>query len=630
MIAIVSKPPDYCFAGNPVQYEISSGASLAIAGTKAQLILKVSAFDTIPNHQFTLVFDNQSLVFKLKSFPSDDGLDLQQMISDLATYVGCIFTGLAGNYQIKSNYDLTLTGPTNGYYFIHLTAKETGAIWTIDITNNQVTALTKDSMVSGVDTVAQDNFGILCSVWTNSAGPNQRGNAPVTIGSNSATNNLMKIGEDMKSVDASGRVSFDISDYLRTYLKLKAEGSLRFTYPEVATQNVTEWPNHVVQFITSFAERYSNQVRKLSYDLVKYVINGGLSREALAYFNESETDYFSVSDNHKRFLTWAPLVKTTGKSQPEKLSFFLCGLRVPYSYRLAIKVKFTDGTTNAFYATDAHSYSVPVLLECMVGYNHLNLGSMAISHDIESWEVWMEDAYGSVISEVRKFILDTDYYEHERTFLFRNSFGGYDTIRFLGYGESTLAYERISGNVISDEVITSFNAPVKNFDSWETESFKVNSGFVSKETREYYRELLITTEAYEVIQGLLFPIVLKSVKISPFAKDGDYLYNLELEYDRAYNDQYFSGQFKSINMITSDDLTQGVGVIYEYSDELTYFGYPQNGTSSETENTWRIKQIQKTVVNGKTKHIIKWADGNLNYDNQMSNCMNLIYAYLNS
>ena len=83
-------------------------------------------------------------------------------------------------------------------------------------------------------------------------------------------------------------------------------------------------------------------------------------------------------------------------------------------------------------------------------------------------------------------------------------------------------------------------------------------------------------------------------------------------------------------MLTSNDLTQGVGVIYEYSEELTYFGYPQNGTSSETENTWRIKQIQKTVVNGKTKHIVKWADGNLNYDNQMSNCMNLTYTYLSS
>ena len=84
------------------------------------------------------------------------------------------------------------------------------------------------------------------------------------------------------------------------------------------------------------------------------------------------------------------------------------------------------------------------------------------------------------------------------------------------------------------------------------------------------------------------------------------------------------------NMINTDDLTQGVGVIYEYSDDVTFFGYPQNGTSSETEGTWRIKRIQKTVVNGKTKHIVKWADGNLNYDNQMSNAENLTYAFLNS
>ena len=179
----------------------------------------------------------------------------------------------------------------------------------------------------------------------------------------------------------------------------------------------------------------------------------------------------------------------------------------------------------------------------MVGFNQLGLANIDLTRDVESWEVWFENINGDVISEVRKFILDTDVYENERTFLFRNSFGRYDTIRFTGVVESTMAYERIAGQVLSDEVITSFNPPMKNFEAWETQSFKADSGFISKEMRDYMREFLITTEAYEVVQGLLFPIVLKSVKISPFSTDGVYLYNVQVEYDRAYNDQYFSGQY---------------------------------------------------------------------------------------
>ena len=572
---------------------------------------------------------NQSLVFKLMNLPDDSGYQLFLVPTTLENYALGLYLSFTANYLIKTHYNIMLTGPSNAHYHLTFTAKETGSIWTLQLINNGVSGLSQESVLFGVDPIVRNNYGILCSVWTSGAGPNYRGNAPQTIALNTH-NDLALIGEDLKSSDKYGKVSFDISEYLRSYLKLVAEGNIRFTYPEIATQNVTQWPNHVVEYITSFAETYDNLVRKLYYDEIRYVLSGGLSTEALAYYNENKTDYFSVADNSKRFLTWAPVTKYTGKIQPEKLSFFVYGLRSPYSYRLAIRVKFTDGSYHSYYACDSASCSIPLIVELMVGYTHLGLAQIDVTREVESWEVWIEDASGSTISEVRKFILDTDFYEHERTFLFRNSFGRYDVIRFLGMTEASLAFERIAGQVATDEVITSFNTPSKNFETWETQTFKADSGYVSKEMHDYFREFLITTEAYEVVEGLLFPIVLKSLKINPFSTDGVYLYNLQVEYERAYDDQYYSGQFKPINMINTDDLTQGVGVIYEFSDDVTFFGYPQNGTTSETEGTWRIKRMQKTVVNGKIKHILKWADGNLNYDNQMSNAENLTYAFLNS
>ena len=628
MIQISDKPALNSFSGNPVRYEVLSGSMLSSPGSKAQMILRFSAMETVAYHHFSLTVNNEVLTFTQMLFPDDSGLSIPMVNVVLGQYVYGICEYLKLNYILRSNYDIILGDVTNSERLITLTAKETGSKWSLSFGANTITGLSMLSNQGGTDAVERDNFSIVCSIWIDQTVTIQGGNAPHPTGV--IMPQLHKIAEDLKSVDSDGKAIFDISEYLRSFIKTKLEGPQLFTYPEVATQNLAVWNNLVLPYYVSFAERYSNATRMLVFDTIRYAITGGLSRELLSFYNDQGTDYFSLSDNLKRFLTWAPVVKTTDKTQMEKLSFFLCGDNHPYSYRLAIRVKFSDGSYSSYYGSDCDSCSTPTLLEIMVGYDHLGLSSLDVTRDVESWEVWLEDRLGNVISEIRKYILDTDAYEHERTFLLRNSFGRYDTIRFLGTGEITMAYERNAGDVVSDEVITCFNGPSKNFETWETQSFKADSGFVSQQMRDYLRELLITTEAYEVVQGLLFPIVLKSVKISPFATDGVYLYNLQVEYDRAYNDQYYSGQFKPINMINNDDLTQGVGVIYEYSDDTTFFGYPQNGTSSETEDTWRIKRIQKTVVNGKTKHIVKWADGNLNYDNQMSNCENLVYAFLNS
>jgi hypothetical protein len=87
---------------------------------------------------------------------------------------------------------------------------------------------------------------------------------------------------------------------------------------------------------------------------------------------------------------------------------------------------------------------------------------------------------------------------------------------------------------------TTFNAPAKQFSAKETEICKANSGWISLEEKNCLRELLLSLEAYEQIGKELFQIVVKSAKITPFLKDGEYLYNLEIEYERSYQNSFFS------------------------------------------------------------------------------------------
>jgi hypothetical protein len=81
-------------------------------------------------------------------------------------------------------------------------------------------------------------------------------------------------------------------------------------------------------------------------------------------------------------------------------------------------------------------------------------------------------------------------------------------------------------------------------------------------------------------------------------------------------------------MLTTEDLTQGAGVILEASDTVTYIGFPK-GTTSEDDAKWRIQKVEtSTPEGGGTKTVITWADGDLKYDNVMSDCQDLEYSFL--
>jgi hypothetical protein len=103
-----------------------------------------------------------------------------------------------------------------------------------------------------------------------------------------------------------------------------------------------------------------------------------------------------------------------------------------------------------------------------------------------------------------------------------------------------LEYERLIGTTVREEKYSFFNAPAKQFSAKETESCKANSGWVSLYEKNCLRELLLSTEAYEQIGEELFQIIVTSAKVTPFLKDGEYLYNLEVEYERSYQNSFFS------------------------------------------------------------------------------------------
>jgi hypothetical protein len=346
------------------------------------------------------------------------------------------------------------------------------------------------------------------------------------------------IGEDIKPTDLMGGAQFDISDYLRS--KFAAWEITRFEFPELTGNVKMHGWDYLLKYRVSFAESIAGHVRGLQSTGWKYALAGGLNHELLTCLNENYQEYFSIEANKSKFLTWLPTTKYSRSGVVEKLFFLFQNNPDLVQYRLVVVVTFTDYTHKIINATPLATYTPYTIAEFKVGFDHLNLVNAWYGKTVKTWEVMLMDSDDEYLSERRIYLNDSRAFENEKVFFYRNSFSAYDTFRFLGKSEMNLEYERAAGTTIREEKYSFFNAPSRQFSAKETEICKANSGWISFAEKNCLRELLLSTEAYEQIGKELFQIVVKTAKVTPFLKDGEYLFNFEIEYERAYENSFYS------------------------------------------------------------------------------------------
>jgi hypothetical protein len=516
MITIEKNLPTFAFAGNPMLMKLISDNIIETAGVKAYMELAITGADTTADHHFDLSFGNNVLLFTAATTPDDSGLQYEKA-SGTDTYITWaekIYNALISNYLLATNYDIVLADAEPPFRLIIFTAKKAGSEFTIDFTNHDTTGIGEEpGNVPGTDPLYRENFVLVASIWEGSS----------------------KIAEDSKPVDTAGRTYFDFSEYLESLLETDTS---RFTWPEVSETFVHEFSNYIQAYKVSLAEKYSGVVRKMTFDTERHAIGGGLSRETLISWNEAAEHFYDNTDNKTRFLTWAPAMRELGADVPQKLFFVFQS--VSQQYRLCASVIFSDGSVIKKYCSDLAAATSWSVVECVAGYDQLNLGALNPSVPVLRWYMFLENELGNKISESRGYTLDVDVYETQRVFMFRNSFSAYDIVRFTGKGELSMEYDRVSGSRIVDEEYTSLNAPVKLFSSIESQKLKANSGWISLAEKKHLRDFLLSRETYEIVDDKLYPIIVTSQKSQAFTSDDVTLHSLDIDYDRSYNDMFWS------------------------------------------------------------------------------------------
>ena len=267
-----------------------------------------------------------------------------------------------------------------------------------------------------------------------------------------------------------------------------------------------------------------------------YALVGGVSKSQEAIYNRQGSSFWLKLTYNMYFLTWQPKEKWVSINQVEKLFFFCQTEMTRLSYRMDFY--FLDGTSDLsvpFSAIDLPPDKGVVELTVSPA---IIKASASDPENIDYFKVWIE--YQSErISEIRTYHIDRTFQENQRYFLFRNSLGGFDTLRTTGDQEDTLDYDRVSISKILSADFTEMDH--ENATGFVSESmvYKANTGWRTREEISWLRDFFLSRQVFLINVNKLVPVVVTTTQ-ARHRVDKEELYYLEFEYRRSYVSEFYS------------------------------------------------------------------------------------------
>lgn len=504
--------------GNQILFGLQTDNHYSSAGSKAALEFAFTGIDTNAGHAFTISWNNLEITFTLATTPDDSGEEITKATGgqSIDDWMAIFAADLMANYYLARDFDYEVDTDADK---ITLTAKETGDEYSVTVDAEDL-----DNVVitptSGTDTTPREGYELLCRV-------------------SKVNGSIILLNEDRLAPDTGGNVEFDLHDLFLP--ELTAE----FKWPEESSTLHEKRTNHIKKYRLDYAELFENGVKRLTpYQETVYAILGAFDYKLVAGLNDVEYSFLDFIITYKSFLTWQPTTKTINQGQPEKL-FFLVFNDIS-SIEVHVKVYWTDGTDSGDQELATISgVSQYDVYELMVGYSQIDFSKWSLK-EVEKYEIWLEDNSGNVQSQARSYILDTKTHRHERIFLFRNSFGGFDTLRAIGRKVHYNEYERMILEKNDEEF------SVKEvYQALESQLFTINTGWITRDQKNWLRELFLSQEVYEIINGYKFPIIITNDKIDLF-DDDTYLYDLKIEYKYSFKDPNYSGEYTLMPLLAEN------------------------------------------------------------------------------
>lgn len=516
---IIKKQPAKAFlTDNPVVFGVKTSNAFVQIGSRARLILYFGQVDySGTGHGFSLTFLHNTYTFVCAAVPDDSGLQypLPTSTDNNLTWMSKIADALGSHYIVSSNYDISYT-----YNRVTLIAKQEGSVYNLSASVLSVPNMSV-TLTAGIDSVPRPFFNMYAAVIFDGK----------------------KIGEDLIPVDELGMAYFDFSEYLRGRINAS------FVHPEISGARIIQHSEAVKPVVIRYGEYYGEGSSAPSIHRVRstsdfFALPGGVSAMTQALYNEYGSTFYQQLQYTHQFLTWRPLSRKTAVNEIQKLWYFLHTECSTLNLMVGLNYADTDGVVHTTVYTKASLVSkINHMYEICCGYKILGLdidcSLLSAGSQVLSYDVFLKDQSGTIISEIRHFEIDTRAYLNPRTFIFKNSFGVWETFTATGDQVKEAQYESVMVDRYRNWNFNKSTPDSKKHSVAETQKMIVNSGWLTKDECDWMRELQLSKEVYEIINGLLYPAIITGSKIG-IHKDNEYLYNVEIEYSHAFVDEHYS------------------------------------------------------------------------------------------
>ena len=525
MLSILKSPPLVALLNNPIRFQMQTDNHVQELGSPVVFTIEFSGTG-YEDDWIQLSWNGHTVRFVCKPQPDSSGTQIHDnsTIDLVSEWVDRLAASFRSNYYLSLDFKVTSSGNTVG-----LEAREVGPEYALSW---EVSWTSADKPVAGI---SGSNLKLR---------PFFKAGLQVIL---KAGEDWILIGEDRQPVDGVGMVTFDLQRLFADHVYSA------FRFPESTTPLILLRPDACREYRIRHYEQYGSDlmVQSVTESESFFVLSGGISPIQEAIYKRQGTSYWEKLQYNGYFLTWQPKEKPVTRHQTEKL-YYLLPMAVS---RLILRRAyfFTDGTGN--HLEPAFSIDDP---EPMKVYE-LNITPSI--QNVPGWEtdlldyfqVWMEDEKMNRISEIRTYRMDHTRCENPRLFFFRNSLGGYDTLRTTGDQEDSLEYERTTVDVETGSGFTEQDHRFSQFTVTETRVFKANTGWITPENSAWIRDFFLSRQVFRILGTKLVPIVITTTQVV-HRRDRRELCSMDFEYLYSFSNDQYNREVVGANM--NDDFNE--------------------------------------------------------------------------
>jgi len=340
---------------------------------------------------------------------------------------------------------------------------------------------------------------------------------------------------DAVTPDINGAAKFDISGLLDQPLEVS------FQYP--ATDKYIEHPTQAFNIQVQPGERYISESGLLvetwfAVSEVFQMIKGGLSPRQNAMMKAENKTFDSMYVQGSKFLTPRPWGDYVHPSQPVKLWFLPQSEMTAY---LQIKAYYSDDSMQIARTLFHAGTDSLIEINCNPALHGLAL-QPAYNVKLLYFDFNIE-MNGMPYSDTRRFEIDWRPCERPYFLYFANSLGGIDDVYLDGFATDSFG---VTGSLAYMPVRTGdtvFTPTILSSDKSGQNKWKINSGWKSISTIQFYRDLMLSKQAWFLYPNgnatnfIVVPIIIQNSDTELINRQDDQ-WSIDIEFIEAHTSRF--------------------------------------------------------------------------------------------